>query len=65
MPRYPHITLPMAGDDGKAFAILGRATRAAKAAGLSNQEIEEFRQEILKGDYDHLLQTCMAWFTVE
>jgi hypothetical protein len=64
MPLYPDITLPLSGEDGNALAILSRARRAATEAGLTFEERDRFQQEALSGDYDHLLQTCMAWFTV-
>ena len=65
MPRSPDITLPMAGEDGNAIAILGRAKHAAQVAGLSTEEIQALHDEATSGDYDHLLRTCMAWFNVE
>jgi hypothetical protein len=64
-PRYPDITLQIVGQEGNAFAILGRAKRAAKAGGLPQTEIDAFWQEATSGDYDHLLATCTKWFKVE
>jgi hypothetical protein len=60
-PRYPDIFVPLTGEDGNAFAILGRTTRALRQAGLGKDEIDQYYAEATSGDYDHLLQTTMRW----
>ncbi|MFN4091094.1 MAG: hypothetical protein ACK4QW_18895 [Alphaproteobacteria bacterium] len=62
--RYPNITVTLTGQDGNAFAILGRCRQAARDAGLSDEEIAAFMDEAMTGDYDHLLQTAMRWFEI-
>lgn len=64
-PKYPHVVVQLTGEDGNAFNILGRVTRAMRAAGLSSEEREAFRQEATSGDYDNLLTTAMRWVVVE
>jgi hypothetical protein len=64
-PRYPHITVKLVGEDGNAFAILGRCQQAMRQARLPKAEIDAFFAEAKSGDYDHLLQTCVRWFEVE
>jgi hypothetical protein len=64
-PRYPHITVQLTGKNGNAFMILGLCQRAARQAGLPQEEIDTFREEATSGDYDHLLQTAMRWFTID
>ena len=56
--------LELAGGDGNAFAILGRARRAAREAGWSREKIDAVLEEAMSGDYDHLLQTTMKYFDV-
>ena len=63
-PRNPHIIVTRSGQDGNAFAILGRCRAAARDAGLSDDEIAAFMAEAMAGDYDHLLQTAMRWFEI-
>ena len=63
-PKYPDITVTLTGQDGNAFAVLGRCREAARDAGLSDEEIAAFMDEATAGDYDHLLQTAMRWFEV-
>ena len=56
--------LVLVGEDGNAFAILGKALRVAKGAGWTQEERDAFLTEAKSGDYDHLLQTCMKYFDV-
>lgn len=63
-PKYPDITVTLTGQDGNAFAILGRCREAARDAGLSDDEIAAFMAEAMAGDYDDLLQTAMRWFEI-
>lgn len=61
-PRYPHVRVRLMGEDGNAFAILGRAQRAARQAGLTAAEIAEYHAEATSGDYGELLRTTMRYF---
>jgi hypothetical protein len=60
-PRYPDIQVQLSGEDGNAFAILGRTAGALRDAGVPQEEIDAYFAEATSGDYDHLLQTTMAW----
>ena len=62
--RYPDVEVQLSGEDGNAFAILGRVRSALRRAGVDNTEIEAFFTEAMSGDYNHLLQTCMCWVNV-
>jgi hypothetical protein len=44
-PKHPHITVPLTGEDGNAFAVLGRCRKAAREAGLRDSEINAFVTE--------------------
>ncbi len=63
-PKYPHITVTLVGEDGNAFSILGRVSRALREAKVPDAERDAFREEATSGDYDHLLQTVMRWVEV-
>ena len=60
--KYPEVEVQLSGEDGNAFFIMGRASRAARRAGLTQDQIDEFLKEAKSGDYDHVLQTCMQYF---
>ena len=64
-PRYPEVQVQLTGQDGNAFAILGRTTAALRAAGVAQEEIDAYFAEATSGDYDHLLHTTMAWVDSE
>ena len=63
--KYPNIHVQLTGNDGNAFMVLGLCQRAAKNGGLSEKEIGEFFQEAQGKDYEHLLNVCMRWFTID
>jgi hypothetical protein len=54
--------LRLVGEDGNAFAILGRAHRAARRAGMPEEQWDAIVKEATSGDYDHLLQTMLQHF---
>lgn len=62
-PRHPDVEVQLSGEDGNAFFIMGKVTRALRRAGYGD-EIDEFIAEATSGDYDHLLQTAMKWVEV-
>lgn len=64
-PKYPNITVQLSGEDGNAFAILGKVSKAMKRGGVDKSEVDAFYSEATSGDYDNLLQTAMRWVEVE
>jgi hypothetical protein len=63
-PKYPDVEVQLVGQDGNAFAIMGRVASALKDAGVSKDEIDEYYAESMSGDYDQLLQTAVKWVAV-
>ena len=70
---YPDITVKLVGEDGNAFAIIGRVSAALREH-LTNEEwhrddiekeIRTFRTEAMEGDYQNLLCTCAEWVNVK
>ncbi len=64
-PKYPDITVRLTSSEGNAFSILGKMIRALKRAKVSQDEIDQFQDDAISGNYDHLLQVCMEWVEVE
>lgn len=64
-PKYPSINVRLVGQDGNAFAILGRVNHAMKRAGVCQAERDLFRKEATSGDYNHLLRTVMEWVATD
>ena len=63
MPEKPTVTL--IGEDGNAFYVLGKTIRALKKAGFSDDEIDEYKEKAMSGDYDHLLQVTMDYVEIK
>lgn len=60
-PIYPDIEVQLTGQDGNAFAIIGRVSKALKNAKIPKPEIDKYVKEATSGDYDHLIQTTIKW----
>lgn len=63
MAKY-QVTAQLSGQDGNAWAIMATVKNALKSIGVSKNEIDEYIEESMSGDYDHLLQTAMKWVEV-
>jgi len=60
---FTDAVVQLTGEDGNAFAILGRVKRAIMRS--NHPELAEaFIKEAKAGDYDHLLCTCMRYVAV-
>jgi len=59
-----NVKVKLVGEDGNAFAILGRVRKAMRRAGF-DKEADQMFLEAQQGDYDHLLQTVMKYVEVE
>jgi hypothetical protein len=62
--KYPEIEVELVGHDGNAFAIMARVKRALKSNGVSDEEVSQYLEESMSGDYDNLLRTAMKWVSV-
>jgi len=54
----------LVGMDGNAFAVLGACKEAARKAGWSDDQIRLVQEEMMNGDYNHLLATACKYFEV-
>ncbi len=62
-PKHPEIEVQLSGTNGNAIAIATRVRTALRKAG-HRDEAEEFFEDALSGDYDHVIQTAMKWVDV-
>lgn len=58
MPKYD-VDVELIGEDGNAFAIMGKVRRALRRARVPQKEIDAYIEEAKSGDYDHLLRVTM------
>jgi hypothetical protein len=63
MAKY-QIEVPLVGEDGNAYAIMGRVMRALEDAGVPQEEIDQYYAESTSGDYDNLLRAAVDWVEV-
>ena len=63
-PKYPEIEVRLSGEDGNAFAVMGRVRRGLQMAGVPQAEIDAYYEESMSGDYSGLLATACRWVNV-
>ena len=59
--KLKKVKMRLAGEDGNAFAIMGRFKNAAEKAKWPKEEIKKVLDEAMSGDYDHLLATICKY----
>jgi len=59
-PKF-NVEVQLTGEDGNAFFIIGRVMRALKEVGATQAQVDEFMDEAMSGDYDHVLRTVNEW----
>ena len=52
-------TCKLSGEDGNAFAILGRVSKSLRSAGVPKDQISKFIADATSGNYDQLLSKCI------
>jgi hypothetical protein len=70
--KYPNVKIKLIGEDGNAFSIMGRVTRALKqdlreqySCTEINDIVNKYLKEAESGDYNHLLITTMNWVSCD
>ncbi len=62
LPEGAKAVVKLVGEDGNAFAILGRVSKALRRAGMP-EKAEEYLARATAGDYDHLLAVTLEYVT--
>lgn len=63
-PQFPSVVINISGPDGNAFMIIGKIKRVFREAGLSNEEFRKAREDMMSGDYEHLLEVARRYVTI-
>lgn len=50
--------------DGNAYAIMGAAQRILKKAGATPEELSQYLEESMSGDYENLVATVGKWLVI-
>lgn len=53
--KFPDVYVPLVGEDGNAFSIMGRVSKALRRAGYGDA-VKPYMDEAMSGDYDNLLR---------
>ena len=59
LPKKPQV--PLVGEDGNAFAVLGRVAAALRDTGHPPALIHAYMEEAMSGDYNNLLRVTMDY----
>lgn len=63
MPKYPNVTVQLAGQDGNVFNLMDVCQHEARKAGLHADEISQFVEEVTSTDsYNAALRVMLKWF---
>jgi len=54
----------LSGKDGNAFSIMGKVSGALKESGATKEEVIQYQEESMSGDYDNLLKVAGEWVEV-
>tara|TARA_B100001123_G_scaffold235179_3_gene263779 strand:- start:754 stop:963 length:210 start_codon:yes stop_codon:yes gene_type:complete len=65
IPEDQRPTVRLVGEDGNAFAIMGRVTKALRRAGFDNEVVKAYQKEATSGDYDNLLRVTLGYVREE
>jgi hypothetical protein len=63
MAKY-NVEVQLTGEDGNAFSIIAAVRNALKRAGATPEELTQYSQESMSGDYDNLLRVASEWVNV-
>lgn len=64
-PHFPDVVVPLTGEDGNVFAIIGRVREALRRAGHGGHQ-SEFVQDMMNAEsYDEALAKVQRWVEVE
>jgi len=53
--------VPLVGEDGNAYSIMGRIARGLKKVGCTKEIIDEYIKKSKSGDYDNLLRVALEY----
>lgn len=63
-PKFPEVHVQLIGTSSHALAIVSRVQKALRKNGAPKDVLDTFFKEATSGNYDHVIQTAMAWVTV-
>ena len=59
-----NVRVKLIGEDGNAFSIIGRVSKALRRGGYADL-VKLYVDDATRGDYDHVLQTTMKYVAID
>ena len=63
--KFPNVKIKLIGEDGNAFAIMGRVSAAMRRAGCTSEDISAYTTAATSGDYSNLLRVTSETVSVK
>lgn len=60
-----NVKVQLTGNDGNAFAIMGAVSSALEKAGATPEQVKQYQDESMSGDYNNLLRVACDWVEVK
>jgi hypothetical protein len=57
-------TVKLSIENDSAFSVMDKVLKALCKSGCTQTQLNQFREEATKGDYNHLIKTCCKWVNV-
>ena len=64
-PKFPNVHVKFSDSNGNVFVLIGNTMTAMRRCGIDEDAITAFKKEAESGDYDHAIQTAMAYVEVD
>lgn len=61
---FPEIHVKLVGTDGNAFSVMGKVVSALRKGGVPKERIDQYMNDAMSGDYNHLLAVSMQTVAV-
>ncbi len=62
--KYPDVEVELIGQNGNALNIMSFVMSALRRNGVSREEIAEYQDAAMSGDYNNVLTVTQSWVTV-
>jgi len=59
---HREVIIDLSGPQGNAFYLLGQVKNFGKQLGFDREKIEKIREEMMSGDYEHLVKIFDKYF---
>ena len=62
--KFNNVEVNLTKVNGNAYAIMAAVSEGLRKGGATKEEISQYQNESMSGDYDNLLRVAMSWVIV-